>query len=434
MKNWIKLVANIFIIIALVACGDIFGTKKSNTTEQIFKDGRKDPKTAEDVVGYAALLPFWSNFQKPSDVYVGYDELVYVTDQNGLHVLDRAGREFQTIPMRGAVSVVQDRMLNVYVAARDSIKIVLKDPNTGQPQPDSLWNLAVVYKLKNANGAGNLVYLDTLVHPFADASRSTYTSQTSRLAKGSPDSDELVEFTGLAVMADNTLYVTRRGPKNSTNDVVAPDNIVLEYRSVIVNGEDTGKMENIRQIRSLSPTVPSLISGIGMSGISTFIGPPQRESMTDNRSFIITQADQNIDIPFRVLWINAVETTDGLVFQPNTSLLAQDTSKADGFLYQEHKFKEPTGVAYAADGTNYIFVTDAGSDSLYVFQSNGYEGVNPPVGSDATKPIIVSFGGLGSGPKSFNDPSGVAYFNKVVYVADKNNNRIARYKLTTDFE
>ena len=43
------------------------------------------------------------------------------------------------------------------------------------------------------------------------------------------------------------------------------------------------------------------------------------------------------------------------------------------------------------------------------------------------------FGELG-GPKQFNMPSGVAYFRRVVYVADKGNNRIARYKLTSDFE
>jgi hypothetical protein len=171
-----------------------------------------------------------------------------------------------------------------------------------------------------------------------------------------------------------------------------------------------------------------------MSDIISFVAPPQRESFSTNRSFIITQADQSMNIPYRVLWINAVETTDGLVFQPNTSLLQQDTSKANGFLYELNKFKEPTGLAYAADGTNYIFVTDAGTDSLYIFQYNGYEGVTPPVGSDSKKPVIVSFGGKGNGPKNLDDPSGVAYFDKVVYVADKNNNRITRYKLTTDFE
>ncbi|HKJ45066.1 MAG TPA: hypothetical protein VJ991_04475 [Balneolales bacterium] len=425
----VKLLILLIILPALffMGCSDIFSSKKQNITNQIFKDGKKDPKSAEDVVGYAALLPFWSGFNQPTDVCVGFDELVYVTDKDGLHVLDRAGREYKMIPFKGAISVVQDRLLNVYVAARYDTVIKDVDPGTS-------WDLAAIYKLRNANGAGNLVFVDTLIHPFADASRSTYNSQVSRLVKNSPDDDELVEFTGLSVLTDNTLYVTRRGPKNEAGSVVAPDNIVLEFQPVGSSSNEMARMQNVRQIRTLSSTVPSLISGIGMSDIITFIGPPQRETMTDNRSFLVAQADQNTEIPFRVLWINAVETTDGLVFQPNTSLLSQDTSKANGFLYETNKFKEPTGLAYAADGTNYIFVVDAGTDSLYVFQSNGYEGVTPPVGSDATKPVIVSFGGRGSGPKNLDDPSGVAYFSKVVYVADKNNNRIARYKLTTDFE
>ncbi len=91
-------------------------------------------------------------------------------------------------------------------------------------------------------------------------------------------------------------------------------------------------------------------------------------------------------------------------------------------------------MTFTTDGTNYILVTDAGTDSLYLFQSNGIEGVNPPIGSTETKAIVVSFGGRGIGPKEFNQPSGVTYFRRTVFVADKGNNRIARYRLTTDFE
>ena len=430
MKNrflvWFSL---IMILASMSGCSEIFGTKHLAITNDVFKSGKKDPATATDAIGYAALVPFWQGFDHPTDVCVGFDELIYVTDAKGLHVLDRAGREYRTIPFKGATSVVEDRMLNVYVAAR--VDTVIKDVD-----PNISWNLAAIFKLHNANGSngGDVVYMDTLIQPFADASRSTFASQTSRLKKNDPQSEEQVQFTGLSVLADNTLYVTRRGPVNPTNEVAAPDNIVLEFQPVVVDGKQTDKMRNVRQIRSLSSTVPSLISGIGMSDIISFVAPPQRESFTTDRSFIITQADQSMNIPYRVLWINAVETTDGLVFQPNTSLLQQDTSKANGFLYELNKFKEPTGLAYAADGTNYIFVTDAETDSLYIFQSNGYEGVTPPVGSDSKKPVIVSFGGKGNGPKNLDGPSGVAYFNKVVYVADKNNNRIARYKLTTDFE
>lgn len=410
------------------ACEDAFGTKGDNTTDDIFEQGRIDPLAAEDVVGYAAITPFWDGFNAPTDVAVGFDELVYVTDAEGLHVLDRAGRRYQTIELEGATSVIQDRRFNVYVTARRDTVIDELDPNLS-------WNLPVVYKLENANGAGEWRIADIIWHPFDDGTRGTATAQRARLRKGSPVNDELVEFTGVTILADHSIYVGRRGPRNQANTLEAPDNTILEYR--IRRAEDgsyTDDSQFIRAIRSLSPTTPSLLSAIGVSGVQSFVGPPQREVLTNSRSFVIAQADTTLNIPFRVLIINVVETPDGLVFEPFRAGLQTDTTRADGFLYELFKFKQPTDVGYAADGTNYIFVTDAGTDSLYLFQNNGFEGVNPPAGSDATKPIIVSFGGEGSGVKQFRDPSGVAHFRDVLYVADKGNNRICRYKLTTDFE
>ena len=103
-------------------------------------------------------------------------------------------------------------------------------------------------------------------------------------------------------------------------------------------------MRNVRQIRSLSPNVPSLRSAIGLSSIATFVAPPQRDTYTDNRSFLITQSQTNVEIPFRVLWIDVVETVDGLVYQQNSQLLAQDTSQASGFLYETNKFLNPQDV------------------------------------------------------------------------------------------
>jgi len=103
-----------------------------------------------------------------------------------------------------------------------------------------------------------------------------------------------------------------------------------------------------------------------------------------------------------------------LVFQPNTSLLNTDTTLADGI--------------------NNLFVVDALKHSHFQFQFNRFEGVPPPPGSAAEKPVIVSFVGTGAGLKQFRQPSGEAFFDDIVYLANKGNNRIARYKLTTDFE
>ena len=418
-----------FIIVLLIgSCDQIFNSKNNDDTKEIFDEGRINP-TLEKLDGYAPVQPFWSGFDAPEDVHIGFDEFVYVTDANGLHLLDRGDLSPRiTISLDGATAVTQDRLLNVYVSARIDTIIESIDPTI-------TWNLPAIFKIKNMNGAGPLTYVDTLIFPFDDASLSTSAAQNARLNRNSSINYERVEITGLSILGDNTLYVTRKGPFNETTQVAAPDNTVLEFSRIRENGVLTSKMINVRQIRTLNPAIPSLRSGIGLSAISSFVASPQRDSFTDDRSFLIAQADQNVDIPFRVLWINAVETVDGLVFQQNSSLLAQDTTQADGFLYDPNKFIKPVDIAYTADDDSYIFVIDQELNKLFQFQTNGQEGVPPPAGAeDQTRQILVSFGEFGAGPKQFNQPSGVAYFDRVVYVADKGNNRISRFKLTSDFE
>lgn len=410
------------------ACDSIFNSKSNEDTDEIFAEGRIDP-TLESEEGYALVQPVWTDFDAPTDVHVGFDEFVYVTDANGLHILDLADLSPRlSIDLNGANAITQDRLLNVYVSAR--IDTVIESIN-----PNITWNLPAIFKIKNLNGAGPITYVDTLIFPFDDASLSTSAAQNARLNRNSNINYELVQVTGLAVLGDNTLYVTRRGPNNETTQVGAPDNTVLEFQRVMENGVTTNKMRNVRQIRTLNPNIPSLRSGIGMSAIASFVAPPQRDTFTDDRSFLIAQADQSTNIDFRVLWINAVETVDGLVFQQNASLLSQDTTQADGFLYEPNKFIQPADIAYSGDDNSFIFVVDAAQHRLFQFQSNGQEGVPPPAGAvDQSRQVLVSFGKLGNGPKEFNQPSGVAYFDRIVYVADKGNNRIVRYKLTSDFE
>lgn len=418
----------LLLVVSGPGCESIFGSKQNDTTDEIFEEGKIDP-TLENVDGYAPVLPFWEGFDAPTDVHVGFDRFVYVTDSEGVHLLDRADlNPRRTIQLRGANAITQDRLLYVYVSARIDTVIESIDP-------EITWDLPAVFKIKNLNGSGPVQIVDTLIFPFDDASLSTTAAQNSRLDRSSSQNYERVEITGLSILADNTLYVTRRGPFNDNSQVAAPDNTVLEFQRIDVNGEPTVKMENVRQIRTLNPQTPSLRSGIGMSSIATFVSPPQRDAFTDDRSFLIAQASQSREIDFRVLWIKATVTTDGLIFEQNSELLAQDTSQADGFLYEPGKFQQPTDIAFGGDDDSFIFVVDAMKNMLFQFQRNGQEGVPPPAGAEnQTRQVKVSFGELGAGPKEFNQPSGVSYFDRIVYVADKGNNRISRYKLTSDFE
>ena len=124
----------------------------------------------------------------------------------------------------------------------------------------------------------------------------------------------------------------------------------------------------------------------------------------------------------------------GIIYTENSSLLSFDFSHSTRFLYQANRFSHPSRVCVATDNTGYIFVADAGRDSVYQFTPKGYEGVNPPANSATPMQVLASFGGSGSGPFNFLEPSGLCYYNKTLFVADKGNNRICRYKLSTDVE
>lgn len=389
----------------LSGCDFLFGSKQDDTVDEIFEQGAIDPNLNPQRVGYVPILPIWEGFEAPKDVFVGYDEMVYVVDNQGLRVLDQTGIIQNTIPIPGATDVTQDRRLHTYVAGRVTVTI------DNVPR-----NLAAVYRI-TGTASGNIAFVDTIIHPFADDSRP--------IASFRGADDEAVAFTGLATLADNTLYVTRTGPRNDLTSVARPDNAVLFFDA---QGNNTG------YANGLNPVTSSLKSVLSPSSIATYVGPPQRlNGVSQSRDFIITQTDP--DAQYKVLSILRIEDPiAGISYEEDPEKVQRDTSEANGFLYTPNRFVQPEDVYIAPDFTNYIFVVDSGTDSLYQFTPLGYEGVNPPPTSTAQKQLLASFGGEGSGPFQFINPSGVCYFRETIFIADQGNNRVMRFRLSTDIE
>jgi hypothetical protein len=406
LKNTITILLLLSVIVSLYSCDFLFGKKDDDTVNEIFEEGAIDPDLYPDQVGYVPLLPFWEGVSHPVDVYVGYDEMVYVIDENGVEVFDQKGVRQRTIAISGATDVIQDRRLHTYVAGRVDKKI-----------GETTYNLAAVYQIIDASTATGPLIIDTLIQPFCDVSRNNTSFRGA--------DDEAVRFTGLATRSDNTLYVSRTGPINNLASVARPDNTILFYDE---NGVNTG------YANGLNPVTSSLKSALDISSIASFAAPPQSVTgISTSHDFLLLQ--QSTVAQYKALWIKEVQDPDaGVIYTENASLLNFDTSKADGFLYSPNRFQIPEDIYAAPDFSGYLFLVDSGTDSLYQFTQKGFEGVNPPANSQFTKQILASFGGEGSGPFQFIDPSGVCYFEKVIYVADKGNNRICRYKLSTDLE
>lgn len=407
----IKKIVLFISIIGFISSCSIFGSKQNDTVDDVLKQGQIDPNLVPNAVSYVPIFPFFKGFQNPVDVYVGFDEMIYVVDDKGLNVLDQKGTLAYTISIPGATDVTQDRRLHTYVVG----KVFSSAVNA---------TVTCVYHLEGT-GQGNYKFIDTLIHPFCDESRQ------STQFRGT--ADEEVQFTGIACLSDNTLYVTRKGPRNQGNTFIRPDNAILIFDQ---------KGVNIGSASGLNATESGLKTAIDISGIATFSAPPQRlQGMSTSKNFLITSNNQTNNLEYKTLQISVYDDPDlGPQYTETASLLNFDINKANSFLYQPYRFKKPQDCFIAPDANNYYFVVDSETDSVYVFTNQGFEGVNPPANSTIKKQVNVSFGGRAAdgkpqdGPFNFNDPWGICYNRKIIYVADKGNNRICRYKLNTDLE
>lgn len=408
MKKTVLILLSLSFLFLQYSCDFIFGTKKNDDVSDIFKQGEIDPNLKPQNYGYVPILPIWNKFSHPVDVFVGYDEMVYVVDDNGVNILDMKGSLHRIIPVYKAKEVIQDRRIHTFIIGKVIVNIA------GQPR-----ELTAVYHLKNAATADGPVFLDTLIHPFCDVSRKNV---------GFRLEDLQVEFNGLASLADNSLYVARTGPVNNLSSPYRTDNCILFF-------DESGK--NYAYANGLTPVLPAnLKSDIGVSAIAGFCAPPQKiYGVNTTHDFLLCQASPDPSIEYRVLWIKEYSSPDaGTEYGQNDALLMKDESKASRFLYESFRFKKPEDIFIAPDQSGYIFVIDSELDSLFIFTQKGYEGISPPPNSSYTRNILVSFGGKGSGAFQFDHPTGVCYFKKTVYVADRDNNRIMRFRLNTDLE
>jgi hypothetical protein len=419
VKSKLIIVIMLFVgIITLESCS-IFGSKKNNTVADVLQQGSIDPNLAPNNVSYVPLYPFINNVNKPLDVFVGYDDLIYIVvdndenniDDNQLLIYNQKAELVYRMNIIGATDITQDRRLHTYVAGRvytDATKTV---------------NVAAVYHMELL-AAGTPKFVDTLSHYACDESRNNTSFRGA--------DDIAVQFTGLATLWDNTLYVARTGPRNDQLGFARPDNGVLVFDPAGLN---------IGYTTNLNPNQSSLKSSTGISGIATLAGPPQRLSgISTSKNFFSALSDQSVNLEYRALSIVATEDPDqGTIFGENAAFLNFDITKADRFMYESFRFKKPEDIYVAPDASGYIFITDSEKDSVFIFSNGGFEGVNAPANSNFKKQIIVSFGGSGadgkgSGPFNLIDPTGVCYYNRNVFVCDKGNNRVCRYRLNTDLQ
>jgi len=399
-----RLLVALSLLLALATgCDDPFGRKTD--TSYI-----TPPDTAAQQVAYVPVFPFLTGIQQPTQILTGNDELLYVVESGSSRLLcyDQAGRQMGSLRIPGLTTVAQDRTLDLLALGRDSI-------NVGTVAEPRFNFLTTIYRigLKNAvYGLSQAVIKKKITHPFYFASS----------VSASPRATE-VSFNGITILPDNRYLVTRSGPGA---DLLTgnPDDAVLLF----------------------SPTdqfiSPISLTGDGGGSISDFFKTPFAIASVPPRSLIISPTDVSdflvstlgsSDSVLRVRYVSVDVSPEGVNYNVR-QLAASGDTLARGFIYQAGRFKAPQGLAIAGDETGFLFVSDTRTDSVYQFTADGLEGVQLRASQVNRRYNKVSFGGQGSGPYQFQDPQGLAYRNRILYVADKGNNRVCRYKLTTDFE
>jgi hypothetical protein len=397
MIKSVKSIAIVILAMSIVSCEGFFGEK----TDLSMIDA---PEFQARNVAYVPIQPIISGFDSPTDVVVGFDELIYVVDSGAQQIIsyDQAGREQGRTTVPGVTKMAQDRQMNILAIGRHDTNINGND-----------YSLSCIYRLdlNGANGYGiaNAEVINKVINPFY------FKTSFSTL-------DAEVYFTSVDVTGDNDYYATRRGPRSNTNQVGGTDDGILRF-----DYQD-------KYIGSVFIT-----TGVGFfrdyfkkpTCVATYAKPRQSPSVSESNDFFVAMAEPGV--PIKVQSINFVETEFGSEFTVEF-LSFSDTAEADGFLYRPDRFSRPVDMTLTGDETNYLFVIDQANDSIYQFTTTGLEGINPPPGSSEKKNIIASFGGSGVGPTQFNKPSAVAYLNNILYVADQGNRRLLRFQLTTDFE
>lgn len=359
------------------------------------------PKTTNTIVSYIPIQPVVNGFSYPTDIIVGYDQLIYVADSGAGEIIcyDLAWNKLSSFAIPGLSTIAQDRELDILaVGTFDTTISAVK------------YTLSAIYRLelKNAEyGLGQACVEKKIVHPFY------FKQQFST-------NDAKVRIRNIAILGNNWYYVTRTGPDKSATEFGGPDDAVIQFDkndnfiSPIGVQTSTGYYSNYFQ----SPV-----------GIATLAQPPQSTIVSPSGDFIFTSVNPTTSL--KVQYIQQQVSDNGTAYVVE-QLITGDTSQASGFLYTPNRFISPVDITVSGDGTNYIFVVDATKDSLYQFTTTGLEGVKSPPALHSNKNIKVSFGGTGNGLTQFNNPRAVAYYNNIVYVADAGNGRILRYELTTD--
>jgi hypothetical protein len=317
---------------------------------------------------YVQIKPVWEGYNNPRDVMVGREPFIYVADTDNDRIV--------LLNLDG--QILGTRSIKKPIALAQDYRLnlfVCAQFDTVINSQTQTYN--AVYKLD----------LAAVTHQIEIAPIKRILPRLSDFAQPQR------EYTGVCVFYDNSYLISRKGPNNT--NIIDPDNSVLIFvQKRLSDGTTTDSL--VGRVPLLDPTGSGTMSANQISSLTSY--------NSRNYNLTLTLTGEN---SFKVQPLEFINSPDFTGYR-----IAIEANSADLMILG--KFLNPEGSAL--DNSGNIFIADAGKDSIYKFNSFGDE--------------LESFGVFGK--DKFNQPNGVAFFNKTLYVADTGNNRILRFILSTE--
>ena len=286
MKYWTLAIS--LLAISMTSCEDYFGSKTNLDFIEVPNYGIRE-------IAYVPIQPAFDGFVHPTDICIGFDELIYVVDAGTQEIicLDESGTEQGRFSVPGVKTVRQDRRLDLLAIGTHDTTI-----------NGVAYTLPAIYRINqtvpNGYGLNYARITHKTVHPFYF--KSTFST-----------GDANAEFGQIAVLAsadpvlNNRYYVTRRGTL-SNNANQGPDQAVVLFDA---------------QDQYVSPVSVTTSAGLFTNyfkqpqGIVSFAQPPQFTARAGD-DFWFTALDANQEL--KVQQISLVETPFGADYKPVVSV------------------------------------------------------------------------------------------------------------------
>lgn len=384
-----------------------------------------------------ASLAAIGGFNRPVDIIAGYDEMIYVVDagNNRIVQLNALGEVVSVSPpIQHIQSIGQRQDMRLIVAA-------LQIPGTLNDTDAVLYELDLTASDgKIGNSVPRLFYTQPAfgLPNTLDETPPLRISAIGTLGNVPSLGNNAFYacLTPIDLTRRDTLAYQEEIPVTDSNGVVIGTSFVNRTQAIsrvlVFNSanQSVGTIGNFDTSWALPASVlpPGFGSFQGVAGIATKAQPPQSDTVSSSADFFVVSVSPRQPLRFQHL-IASLQGGGQLpyTYSPN-SILARFFSTGDTFIGDQNRFKRASDLTYDPERT-FLFIVDAETDSLYLYQTTGLQGV--PVADAIGSVIPVSFSAFGNGDR-LNAPEGVCYSRRTLYISDTGNNRILRFKLSLD--